>query len=125
MTPAAWLKRLYQHHGEFHILVNPGAIICLEASTWQKRFTGSPGRETVLRLFLNARDADAYRDAVGAFDAHISKTTLVGLWSLLPRIEGLSRRMYGKSVRVEVSTIDQDGVPRAVDVLHSTYELLS
>lgn len=112
-----WLKRLYSHRGDFYALVGPGAIIMLDARGGSK--------ETVLRLFLSPHEAERYRDAAELHDARVTKMTLVGLWSLLPRIDSLSIRQHRRPVRIEVSTFDSAGAVRAVDVFHSTYELLS
>jgi hypothetical protein len=124
-VPASWLRRLYEHNGDFYMLINPGAIIMIESPDIQKRLTGAAQKETLLRLFLTTRDAERYRDRVECHEARITKTRLAGLWSLLSKIDSLSKSHYKLPVRVEVATVDADGDPRTIDTLHSTYELLS
>jgi hypothetical protein len=125
-VPASWLKKLYHHQGDYFMLVKPGAIILCDPPADLDRVYGiKKAKESVVRVFLSVQDAEAFRDRNGNDDARITRTTLVGLFNLIPRIDSLSKRQYKAPVRIEVTVMDSEGCPRSIDTLHSTYELLS
>ncbi len=126
MIPESWLRTLYEHRGDYYVLVLPGAIFLVDSPPELERLYGiENAKEAVLRLFVNPRDAERFRDLNGNHDAHIARVTLVGLFNMLPRINSLSEKQFNAPVRIDVTTLDSDNYPRAIDTLHSTYELLS
>jgi hypothetical protein len=125
-VPAKWLRNLYAHQGDFYMLVLPGAIVLCDPPKELERLYDIKGaKESVVRLFTSAAEADRFRDGIGNLDARVMKTTLVGFFSMIPRINSLSMRQYKVPVRVEICTLDSESCPRAIDTIHSTYELLS
>jgi hypothetical protein len=124
-VPAAWLRRFYGHEGNYFMLVRPGALVFTENSSTQKKFGASDPKESLLRLFMRAGEAEHYRNLVELDDARVMKTTLVGVWNIKERINSLSMRQHKLPVRIEVCVIDGAGDPRPVDTLSSIYELLS
>lgn len=116
--PTSWLKALYSHQGPLFMLVLPGAIVLCDPPA-----EGS--NESIVHLFMSAGEAEAYRTITGNHEARIMKTTLVGLFDMIKRIDSLSKKQFKVPVRIVVTTLDSYGEPRVIDTLHSTYELLS
>ena len=114
------LTRLYQHTGEFFIVVRPDGIIVVEPPD------EDVGRESVLRVFMTVAEAIAYKDQEPeASITSVRRTTIVGLWSLLPDINNLSLKQYGVPVRVDVSICTKNSNVVSIDTLHSVYSLRS
>ncbi len=125
-VPASWLQNLYDHTDDFYMLVLPGAIILCDPPAELERLYGiKNAKESVVRLFTTPRDAERFRDVAGEHEARIMKTTLVGLFAMIPRINSLSKAKFKVPVRIEVTTLDSENFPRTVDTLHSTFSLLS
>jgi hypothetical protein len=122
-----WLKKLYSYDGEFFLLIGPNAIVMVEDPEIESYLfeTETKLPVTTLRLFMDVVSAERYRDFVGALTCRIVKTTLVGLWGILDRINKLSMSQHKMPVRVVVSAIDCEGNPRVVDTLTSAPELRS
>jgi len=112
------LRRLYEHTGEFFMVVRPNGIIVVEDP--------DGGREAVLRLFMTPHEAIAYKEQQGIYPevTSVRRTTLVGLWTLLPRIDSLTKAQFRAPVRVDISVFSEDRV-FTVDTLHSSYSLPS
>lgn len=125
-VPAEWLRKLYFHQGDFYMLVLPGAIVLCDPPAELERLYGiKDAKESIVRLFLSAGEAERFRDANGNYEARVMRTTLVGLFDLIPTMDRLSKKQFKAPVRVEVTAVDAEGYPRRLDTLHSTYELLS
>lgn len=114
------LRRLYEHTGEFFMIIRPNGIIVVEDPD------DGNGKEAVLRLFMTPHEAIAYKDQEGFHPevTSVRRTTLTGLWSLLPRIDNLTKAQFQAPVRVDVSVFSEDGV-FTIDTLHSSYSLPS
>jgi hypothetical protein len=79
--------------------------------------------ETVLRVFMSARELRQYM-AMKADDANelrVGKTDLLTIWNLLGHINGLSIQQFKAPVRVELSSIKEDGTVADITTLHSFY----
>jgi hypothetical protein len=114
------LFRLYQHQGEYYVLIRSVGTMVVEGPE------EGNGKESTLRLFINLADAIKYKDQdQKGPETRVHKTTLVGLWNILDRVNNLSLRQFKVPVRVDASAFDRNGVLISVDTFHSTYALPS
>jgi len=112
------LNKLYSYAAPFYLLIRPNGIIVVESPKDQEEPRDPP--ETVLRLFMSVSDADTYRSrSQFSGDARVQKTTLVGLWALLEKLNEISESQFKCPVAVEVSAVNARGEVVTVDVLHS------
>lgn len=122
MSHTELLKSFFAYQGEYFMIVQSNGIIVVECDKEDDERLAHP--EAILRLFMTARDAAMYKDRSDNADTRVGKVSLIGLWSLLERIDKLSMKQFKRPVRVEVAAMNGTSLV-TVDVLHSIYELCS
>ena len=122
MTTLENLHRFYNFSGSFFILVQRDGSLVIEKGNVEDGIQ----KETILRIFMTIEDAVFYRNkSMDRINDRVMKVTLVGLWSLLGKVNDFSNKEFNLPVRVDVSSISDIGLPVSIDILHSAYSLHS
>jgi hypothetical protein len=103
----------------YYAAMMPGGILFAESPEEQGLTDGDP-QESLLRLFINKDDVEAYCDYVRISygDVSVTEVTLKDVWYLLEDIESLSEVQYNCPVRIAFCALDEDNWPVDIDTIH-------